>query len=108
MIQPRVIPTLLIQNRDLVKTKRFSKPRYLGDPINAIRIFNEKFADELCVLDITASKEKKEPDLMVVGKVDSDHSLEFVDMINLCKDFDLEFVNDLIQLSHPNINHYFE
>ena len=46
--------------------------------------------------------------LMIVGKVDSDHSLEFVDMINLCKDFDLEFVNDLIQLSHPNINHYFK
>ena len=46
--------------------------------------------------------------LMVVGKVDSDNSLEFVDTINLCKDFDLDFVNELIQLSHPNINHYFE
>ena len=46
--------------------------------------------------------------LMIVGKVDSDHSLEFVDMINLCKDFDLNFVNDLIQLSHPSVNHYFE
>ena len=46
--------------------------------------------------------------LMIVGKVDSDNSLEFVDMINLCKDFDLEFVNELIQLSHPHINHYFE
>ena len=46
--------------------------------------------------------------LMIVGKVDSDHSLEFVDLINLCKDFDLDFVNELIQLSHPHINHYFE
>ena len=42
--------------------------------------------------------------LMIVGKVDSDKSLEFVDMINLCKDFDLEFVNELIQLSHPHIS----
>ncbi len=46
--------------------------------------------------------------LMVVGKVDSDHSLEFVDLINLTKDFDLEFVNELIQLSKPQINTYFE
>ena len=46
--------------------------------------------------------------LMVVGKVDSDHSFEFVDLINLTKDFDLEFVNELIQLSKPQINCYFE
>ena len=46
--------------------------------------------------------------LMVVGKVDSDNSLEFVDLINLTKDFDLEFVNELIQLSKPQINTYFE
>ena len=46
--------------------------------------------------------------LMVVGKVDSDNSLEFVDLINLSKDFDLEFVNELIQLSKPQINTYFE
>lgn len=72
MIQPRVIPTLLIQNGDLVKTKRFSNPRYLGDPINAIRIFNEKYADELCVLDITASKEKKEPDFDLLEKIASE------------------------------------
>ena len=42
--------------------------------------------------------------LMIIGKVDSDHSLEFVDMIKMCKDFDLEFVNELIELSHPHIN----
>ncbi len=60
--RPRIIPTLLIQNGDLVKTRKFDKPRYLGDPINAIRIFNEKSVDELCVLDIAASKEHREPD----------------------------------------------
>ena len=46
--------------------------------------------------------------LMIVGKVDSDNSLEYVDLINLGKDFDLDFVNELIQLSSPHINHYFE
>lgn len=62
LIRPRIIPTLLIRNGDLVKTKKFDKPRYLGDPINAIRIFNEKSVDELCVLDIVASKEHRKPD----------------------------------------------
>ena len=62
LIRPRVIPTLLIDKGNLVKTKKFDKPRYLGDPINAIRIFNEKCVDELCVLDISASREHREPD----------------------------------------------
>lgn len=48
----RVIPVLLIRDRGLVKTQRFKDPRYLGDPINAVRIFNDKFVDELVVLDI--------------------------------------------------------
>ena len=72
MIRPRIIPTLLINNGNLVKTKKFSEPRYLGDPINAIRIFNEKFVDELCVLDITASKVGKEPDYELLGKMASE------------------------------------
>jgi len=59
--RPRIIPILLIKNHDLVKTIRFTNPRYLGDPINAVKIFNGKNVDELCVLDITASSEKKEP-----------------------------------------------
>jgi len=49
-------------DHDLVKTIKFTNPRYLGDPINAVKIFNGKCVDELCVLDITASKEKKPPD----------------------------------------------
>ncbi|NCA80956.1 MAG: imidazole glycerol phosphate synthase subunit HisF, partial [Sphingobacteriia bacterium] len=52
--RPRLIPCLSIQNRSLVKTVQFSNPRYLGDPINAVRIFNDKGVDELAVLDITA------------------------------------------------------
>ncbi len=54
--RPRIIPLLLISDQDLVKTVKFSSPRYLGDPINAVRIFNGKGVDELCVLDISASK----------------------------------------------------
>lgn len=48
----RVIPVLLVRDRNLVKTQGFKNPRYLGDPLNAVRIFNEKFVDELVVLDI--------------------------------------------------------
>ena len=69
MIRPRVIPTLLLSDGDLVKTKKFSNPRYLGDPINAIRIFNEKGVDELCVLDINASKSGREPDFSLLKKM---------------------------------------
>jgi len=61
MLTPRVIPTLLLRNEGLVKTLKFKDPKYVGDPINAIHIFNEKEVDELMVLDIMASKERREP-----------------------------------------------
>ncbi|RKM57892.1 imidazole glycerol phosphate synthase subunit HisF [Butyrivibrio sp. CB08] len=54
--KPRVIPSLLIENGDLVKTERFKKRTYIGDPINAVKIFNEEEADELCLLDISVKK----------------------------------------------------
>ena len=54
MLRPRVLPALLLQGGRLVKTVRFRKPRYVGDPINAVRIFNEKEVDELIVIDIDA------------------------------------------------------
>lgn len=62
MIKPRIIPILSINNRKLVKTVRYKKPNYLGDPINAIKIFNDKEVDELAVIDIRATIENKEPD----------------------------------------------
>lgn len=55
MLRPRVIPCLLIQDGGLIKTTKFKDPKYVGDPINAVRIFNEKEADELIVLDIDAT-----------------------------------------------------
>ena len=59
MLLKRVIPVLLIRDDVLVKTVRFKSPRYIGDPINAIKIFNEKEVDELVVLDISATNKKK-------------------------------------------------
>ena len=60
--RPRLIPCMLLNHGDLVKTVRFKEPNYLGDPINAMKIFNEKCVDELCVQDISASKEGRGPD----------------------------------------------
>ncbi|GIU70033.1 MAG: putative imidazole glycerol phosphate synthase subunit hisF2 [Candidatus Woesearchaeota archaeon] len=70
MIQlPRVIPVLLLKNAGLVKTKKFKEAKYVGDPINAVKIFNEKEVDELIFLDITASKEKKKPNLKLLDEI---------------------------------------
>ena len=60
--RPRIIPSLLLQDGGLVKTQKFDKPRYLGDPVNAVKIFNNKGVDELCILDISAPRTGGEPD----------------------------------------------
>jgi cyclase len=67
MLRARLIPCLLIQDGGLVKTTKFKDPKYVGDPINAVRIFNEKEADELIVLDIDATALKQEPDYQRIG-----------------------------------------
>lgn len=67
MLRPRIIPCLLIQNGGLVKTVRFGDPKYVGDPINAVRIFNEKEVDELMVVDIDASRLGKEPNYQQIA-----------------------------------------
>ncbi|MBX7046492.1 MAG: AglZ/HisF2 family acetamidino modification protein [Ignavibacteria bacterium] len=72
MLKNRVIPCLLLRNGGLVKTLKFSDPKYVGDPINAIRIFNDKEVDELMVLDITASKENKEPNYDLINQFASE------------------------------------
>ena len=63
---PRVIPCLLLSDGGLYKTRRFSDRKYVGDPINAIRIFNEKEVDELAVLDIDASRKGRAPDFPLI------------------------------------------
>ena len=62
MLRPRIIPCLLVQDGGLVKTTQFKNAKYVGDPINAVRIFNEKEADELIILDIDATAHGVEPD----------------------------------------------
>ena len=66
MLRPRIIPCLLVKNKGLVKTQRFSSPKYVGDPINAVKVFNEKEVDELIVLDIDASAHGREPDYVMI------------------------------------------
>lgn len=72
MMKTRVIPCLLIQDGGLVKTTSFQKPSYIGDPINAVRIFNNKEVDELVVLDISATKQRRMPDFEAIKEIASE------------------------------------
>jgi cyclase len=67
MLKPRITPCLLVHKGGLVKTVRFQEPKYVGDPMNAVKIFNEKEADELIVLDIDATAERREPDFKLAA-----------------------------------------
>jgi cyclase len=67
MLRPRIIPCLLVHKGGLVKTVRFKEPKYVGDPINAVKIFNEKETDELIVLDIDATADGREPDYRMIS-----------------------------------------
>ncbi|MCO6432177.1 MAG: imidazole glycerol phosphate synthase subunit HisF [Deltaproteobacteria bacterium] len=69
MIKARAIPCLLLKDQGLVKTVKFGSPTYIGDPLNAVRIYNEKEVDELIFLDITATNEKREPNYDLIGKI---------------------------------------
>lgn len=70
--RPRIIPTLLIDDRDLIKTVRFGKRTYLGDPINAVKVFNRKGIDELSILDIGATRNNREPDFELLKDIASE------------------------------------
>lgn len=69
MLKSRIIPCLLVHKKGLVKTVNFGSPKYVGDPINAVKIFNEKEVDELIVLDIDATVENKEPDFDFIKNI---------------------------------------
>ena len=69
MIRARIIPCLLLRGHGLVKTRKFKDPVYLGDPVNAVRIFSEKEVDELVILDIDASRKGCEPDYELVAEI---------------------------------------
>lgn len=72
MLRVRVIPCLLLRNRGLVKTAKFRDPKYVGDPINAVKIFNEKEVDELVFLDITATVEGRKPPFKTISEIASE------------------------------------
>jgi cyclase len=69
MNKTRVIPVLLLRGKGLVKTVKFKEPKYIGDPINSVRIFNEKEVDELVFLDITATPEGRGPDFELLADI---------------------------------------
>ncbi len=72
MRRVRIIPTLLLRNNRLIKTARFQNPTYIGDPINAVRIYNEKEVDEIILLDIAATKEERSPDFVAIKAIASE------------------------------------
>jgi cyclase len=68
----RVIPILLLHKNGLIKSVQFKKYQYVGDPINAVKIFNDKEVDELSIIDISASKEKRKPNIAIINKIASE------------------------------------
>lgn len=69
MLRPRIIPSLLIQDGGLVKTINFKNPKYVGDPINAVKIFNEKEVDELAIFDIDATSKGLDPNYSLIERI---------------------------------------
>ncbi len=69
MLLPRIIPVLLVRNKGLVKTVKFKDAKYVGDPLNAVKIFNEKEVDELIIIDIDATAKNSEPDYKLIESV---------------------------------------
>jgi cyclase len=72
MKRARIIPVLLLQNNGLYKTVKFDKAKYIGDPINAVKIFNDKQCDEIILLDILASKQNKEINYKLIEEIASE------------------------------------
>ena len=77
MLRSRIIPCLLVHNKGLVKTVKFKDSKYVGDPINAVKIFNEKEVDELIVLDIDATKDQRGPDFTLIRNVAAECRMPF-------------------------------
>lgn len=77
MRRVRIIPVLLIDKGKLVKTVKFKKPNYIGDPVNAVKIFNDKEVDEIVLLDITATLEGREPDYEKIEEICSEAFMPF-------------------------------
>jgi cyclase len=72
MLLPRLTPMLLVREKGLVKTTNFKDHKYVGDPLNAVRIFNEKRVDEIIVVDIDATVKNKDPDFQMIENIASE------------------------------------
>jgi imidazole glycerol-phosphate synthase subunit HisF len=77
VLRVRIIPTLLLRNGGLVKGQQFKNHKYIGDPINAVKIFNEKDVDELVFLDISATANKREPNFELISDIASEAFMPF-------------------------------
>ena len=77
MLKKRLIPCLLLDGEGLVKTRRFKDPKYVGDPINAVKIFNDKMVDEIIFLDISASREGRGPNFDFLAEIASECFIPF-------------------------------
>lgn len=92
MLRSRIIPSLLMQDGGLLKTTRFRKGKYVGDPINAVKIFNEKEVDELCLFDIGVEGRVTEPDFNLLEKIAREAAMP------LCYGGGVKSVQDAIRL----------
>ena len=77
MFRPRIIPVLLLKNKVLVKSQKFDHHQYIGDPINAVKIFNDLKADELVFLDILATKENRPVPASLVKEIGEEANMPF-------------------------------
>jgi cyclase len=77
MRRVRIIPVLLVDHGKLVKTTKFKNPNYIGDPVNAVKIFNNKEVDEIVLLDISATNEKRDPDYIKIEEICSEAFMPF-------------------------------
>lgn len=97
MLKSRIIPCLLISNGGLVKTREFKDPKYVGDPINAVRIFNEKQADEIVIIDIDASSKNLKPNFDLISKIANECSMP------LCYGGGVKTIDDIEKIIHLGV-----
>lgn len=97
---PRVIPVLLLKSGGLYKTRKFGHARYIGDPINAVKIFNEKEVDELSIVDMTAARANSAPDFNLLREIASE---AFMPMSYGGGVFSCDIVHELVTLGYERV-----
>lgn len=110
MLRARVIPTLLLDGKGLYKTQQFKNPVYIGDPINAVKIFNDKAADELVILDISATRKNSPPDIAYLKTIASEAFMPLsfgggISTVAQVRDVLLAGFEKVVLNSHAHLNH---